>query len=360
MNISSIKLIVFILSLIFLMAMSRGWYLIKYNDKLLNNQIKITNSMLLSKNTSLQLNNTYHSIFVNYDKITQANKKNLENIKELTKTHDDIKEINNIKKIVLTQDRNIDIIKRTNSIITNSIYYIRYLSMKLFFSDRYKYYQNDKSIFEFRKLLRKIVFLSDDIKVAGLSEQKKLENTFFELKKLKIKDMELKKYQKILINHTDVILKNVKLLSKNINMYRKLDKKLNKIYNNMIEIIILKHKNTKVQLLFIQIIILLLLLSFIYLIARFLRLEKKAKDEQNRLQELISKNIILSTTDLDGVITSVSDAYCNISGYTKKELLGATHNIMRHPNMAKNTFENLRKTIKSGKTWQGKIKNMKK
>lgn len=80
------------------------------------------------------------------------------------------------------------------------------------------------------------------------------------------------------------------------------------------------------------------------------------KSEQ-RLKSLINKHVISSTTDLNGVITDVSDAFCDISGYTRDELLGENHNIIRHRDMPKKVFETLWNTIKSGKTWQGEIKN---
>ncbi len=75
---------------------------------------------------------------------------------------------------------------------------------------------------------------------------------------------------------------------------------------------------------------------------------------------IVDKYIIMSSTDEKGIILYASEAFCNISGYTKKELLGSPHNIVRHPDMSKNLFENMWNTIQSGKVWHGEIKNMKK
>jgi PAS domain S-box-containing protein len=75
---------------------------------------------------------------------------------------------------------------------------------------------------------------------------------------------------------------------------------------------------------------------------------------------IVDKYIIMSSTDEKGIILYASEAFCNISGYTKKELLGSPHNIVRHPDMPKSIFENMWKTIQSGKVWHGEIKNMKK
>lgn len=73
----------------------------------------------------------------------------------------------------------------------------------------------------------------------------------------------------------------------------------------------------------------------------------------------LDKNVITSETDDKGVIVSVSEAFCEISGYKKDELIGKTHNIMRHPDMSSEIFEDLWKTIKEEKIWIGEIKNFK-
>lgn len=77
------------------------------------------------------------------------------------------------------------------------------------------------------------------------------------------------------------------------------------------------------------------------------------------LSYIHSKYYITSTTDLKGNITSVSEAFCKISGYCESELIGQPHSIVRHPDTPKESFEVLWKTIKSGKVWTGIIKNKK-
>lgn len=73
--------------------------------------------------------------------------------------------------------------------------------------------------------------------------------------------------------------------------------------------------------------------------------------------EIVDQVAIVSTTDTKGIITSVNDIFCETSGYSKEELLGSPHNIVRHPDMHKNTFEEMWNTIKNGHTWRGKLKN---
>lgn len=72
---------------------------------------------------------------------------------------------------------------------------------------------------------------------------------------------------------------------------------------------------------------------------------------------LIDKNIIISSTDLEGNITDVSSAFCRISGYTKEQLIGKNHHIVRHAEMPDSKFARLWQTITSGETWHGEIKN---
>ena len=76
--------------------------------------------------------------------------------------------------------------------------------------------------------------------------------------------------------------------------------------------------------------------------------------------KLIDKYIIRSITDTNGIIIDVSEAFCKISGYTKEELIGQPHNIIRHPDTPKETFQILWETISSGQIWDGEVKNLNK
>jgi PAS domain S-box-containing protein len=80
-------------------------------------------------------------------------------------------------------------------------------------------------------------------------------------------------------------------------------------------------------------------------------------DKLKTLYELIDKEIIMSKTDKHGIIQNVSTAFCKISGYSKDELIGKHHNIVKHPSMPNNVFKELWETIKNGKTWTGDILN---
>lgn len=92
-------------------------------------------------------------------------------------------------------------------------------------------------------------------------------------------------------------------------------------------------------------------------------LNRALKKSQNYVKtienqiSLIDQYIILSSTDLEGNILDVSEAFCKISGYTKDELIGQNHRIIRHPDMRPDLFEKLWGSITNGKTWEGEIKN---
>ena len=70
--------------------------------------------------------------------------------------------------------------------------------------------------------------------------------------------------------------------------------------------------------------------------------------------------LIVSRTSLDGIITYANDTFISISGYTKDELIGQHHNIVRHPDMPRVYFEDLWSTIKEENKWIGNVKNLRK
>ena len=102
-----------------------------------------------------------------------------------------------------------------------------------------------------------------------------------------------------------------------------------------------------------------------YLSHNLLNREKKLLNEKSELEEEVKhlykdfdKNVIASTTDKDGIIIYASEMFCSLSGYTNQELLGKKHNIIKHPDMPRETFRNLWNTISHGNIWKGKIKNL--
>jgi len=70
------------------------------------------------------------------------------------------------------------------------------------------------------------------------------------------------------------------------------------------------------------------------------------------------RRYIVSETDVKGKITFCNNYFMEISGYTQKELIGAPHNIVRHPDMPKVVFKLLWETISQGKNINVVIKNL--
>lgn len=74
---------------------------------------------------------------------------------------------------------------------------------------------------------------------------------------------------------------------------------------------------------------------------------KKATDE----------NILCSITDSDGIIIYANKIFCEVSKYSKEELLGKNHSIVNADFHSSDFFKKMWETIKSGKTWRGEVKN---
>jgi len=86
---------------------------------------------------------------------------------------------------------------------------------------------------------------------------------------------------------------------------------------------------------------------------------KKTKSLEESL-EIINHYVFSSKTDLTGTITYVSDAFCELSGYSKEELIGKTHSVIKHPDNPSSAFKKLWDVLTSGETYRGEVKNMKK
>lgn len=91
-----------------------------------------------------------------------------------------------------------------------------------------------------------------------------------------------------------------------------------------------------------------------------LKSRNKAILKQQDYLEIINTHVITSSTDIQGDITNVSDAFCEISGYSREELIGKSHNIVRHPSVPKEFYKNMWEELKAGEIWRGEILNLKK
>jgi aerotaxis receptor len=69
---------------------------------------------------------------------------------------------------------------------------------------------------------------------------------------------------------------------------------------------------------------------------------------------------LVSTTDLKGRITYCNPAFITVSGYSREELVGQAHNMIRHPDMPEEAFRDMWETISAGFPWSAMVKNRRK
>lgn len=70
--------------------------------------------------------------------------------------------------------------------------------------------------------------------------------------------------------------------------------------------------------------------------------------------------LIVSRTDMAGVITHCNHSFVEMSGYSEAELIGEPHHILRHPDMPAAAFRDLWDTVAQGVKWHGYVKNLRK
>lgn len=98
----------------------------------------------------------------------------------------------------------------------------------------------------------------------------------------------------------------------------------------------------------------------ILLATRDITKEVYTKNILNEYLNLIDENIMISTTDLKGYITYVSQAFCEITGYSKEELIGKSHTIVRHEDVSSEVYRQMWQMLQDNQRWDGKLKNKKK
>ena len=78
----------------------------------------------------------------------------------------------------------------------------------------------------------------------------------------------------------------------------------------------------------------------------------------NQYKDIVDQSFIVSKTDKNGIITYVNDNFCKVSGYTKEDLIGQNHNIIRDKSVPVSVFRKMWETISSGRIWSGILSNI--
>ena len=78
----------------------------------------------------------------------------------------------------------------------------------------------------------------------------------------------------------------------------------------------------------------------------------------SKVLQALENVMVISTTDLQGNITYANDLFCTLTGYTREELLGQPHSLVRHAAVPKATYKQMWDTIKKGEIWTGVIPNV--
>ena len=85
---------------------------------------------------------------------------------------------------------------------------------------------------------------------------------------------------------------------------------------------------------------------------------KNTKEKLEQELDIIDKYVYMTKTDLDGDITYVSEAFSKLSGYSKGELMGKNHRILKSPEYPPSYFKKMWDTLLDGKSWESSIKNV--
>jgi len=81
----------------------------------------------------------------------------------------------------------------------------------------------------------------------------------------------------------------------------------------------------------------------------------------SNLETILPDNeFIYSRTDAKGVIVEANEAFAKVSGFTREEMIGQPHNLVRHPDMPEEAFADLWRDLKAGRPWCGLVKNRRK
>lgn len=179
----------------------------------------------------------------------------------------------------------------------------------------------------------------------------------------------LNKEEKIEIDYlmkfTNNIIKNKKSIEDLENRFLSIDlsENINLLISNFDFHYAKLEKNSDIYNILMMLVVLSLFFWIIYFVINLNKANNKVNDamrELNFQKSALDEHAIVSITDEKGKITYVNEKFCVISGYSKEELLGKNHRVLKSDEHDDEFFKTLWFVIKNGKTWRGEVKNRKK
>ena len=88
-----------------------------------------------------------------------------------------------------------------------------------------------------------------------------------------------------------------------------------------------------------------------------IKIIEQQREQLEQFQLILDKLNLVSETNLKGEITYVNQRFCDVSGFTKEELIGQTHKLLRHNDTSSEIYQKMWENLHNGKMWLGKLKN---
>lgn len=165
----------------------------------------------------------------------------------------------------------------------------------------------------------------------------------------------------------DLIISEINLPAMNglelLQMIRALDNEVSCIFitNSFESELMIKAINLNVQDYILKSFNLKIIDNKLQMICKDILYKKKYELQKNQMKsymEILNQEALVSKTDLNGKIIFANDGFCEVSGFSRDELMGKSHNIVRHPDISKDLFKDMWTTIKNAKLWVGTLKNL--
>ena len=96
------------------------------------------------------------------------------------------------------------------------------------------------------------------------------------------------------------------------------------------------------------------------LLCMYSKMIQTLNEELLTRKDIIDENVAITRTDINGKIIDISDAFSKMSGYSREELIGKNHNILKHPDVNDSIYDDMWSKIRFNQVWTGEIPNLRK